>query len=541
MPLSPLEGDQDNGLRKLSEHTDPVEKILLAMLANESLCVVVHAAEAARVKFLDRLLPALRLDRFHIVRATSLGGTPLDLRCLMDQVVGPDCQAGTDRAEQFFTALMTPEPGETRLAVIIDDAHLLTDQTLRYLGLIASVSNVTPMPLQFLLVGTQQLWTRLPVAGCLAADKVSTSISLADEDAAPGPDAKHLAGPAVLPTATPAPVQYAAPKAALEHPVSALFSERTTPAEWPLASARSGMPASAGNRRKRSKAGRLAWAACAGVILFGSGLVAIQFRDQLLDRYGMMRHAAIQYVARWVGRSAPSRAGDAPRSAPPVAGAAAPAIADPTTPADLSDTANPASAQATARPSAPDPAAVPAVPISPTENDSGVNAGISDAPDNSEPPAPTALSETADPKLPESVVASPAATEEPPEPAVKPQAGTQSAVEPVATSGPEIPRAVAQPLSPAVVAALLTRGNALLASGDVGAARLLFERAAGSNSAAAAVAMGMTYDPRTLAQIGARGIAPNPQTAIAWYRRASDLGSAEGERLLTQIMERTGN
>ena len=79
------------------------------------------------------------------------------------------------------------------------------------------------------------------------------------------------------------------------------------------------------------------------------------------------------------------------------------------------------------------------------------------------------------------------------------------------------------------------------ASGDVGAARLLYERAAASNSGAAAVAMGMTYDPRFLAQIGAQGIAPNPQTAIVWYWRASDLGSAEGARLLTQLMERTGN
>ena len=75
------------------------------MLANESLCVVVHATEAARVKFLDRLTPALHLDHFHVVRATSLGGSPLDLSCLMDQVIGPDCQNGTDRAEQFFTAL----------------------------------------------------------------------------------------------------------------------------------------------------------------------------------------------------------------------------------------------------------------------------------------------------------------------------------------------------------------------------------------------------------------------------------------------------
>lgn len=85
------------------------------------------------------------------------------------------------------------------------------------------------------------------------------------------------------------------------------------------------------------------------------------------------------------------------------------------------------------------------------------------------------------------------------------------------------------------MAILLARGNELLATGDIAAARLMYERAAGSGSGQAAIYLGMTYDPRFLVRIGAQGIAPDPQRASFWYRRASDLGSAEGAQLLSQL------
>jgi TPR repeat protein len=112
---------------------------------------------------------------------------------------------------------------------------------------------------------------------------------------------------------------------------------------------------------------------------------------------------------------------------------------------------------------------------------------------------------------------------------------------PEQVAAPAVGAAVPQPLAPGVVATLVARGNALLATGDIAAARLMYARAAGSDSGEAAAAMGMTYDPRFLAQIGAKGIAPDPRQALVWYRRASDLGSADGARLLTQLQTASGN
>jgi TPR repeat protein len=77
---------------------------------------------------------------------------------------------------------------------------------------------------------------------------------------------------------------------------------------------------------------------------------------------------------------------------------------------------------------------------------------------------------------------------------------------------------------------MLRRGEALLEIGDVSGARRFFERAAQSGSAAAALAMGATFDPLHLAAIGARGIPPERATALRWYRRALALGAPEAQR-----------
>ena len=86
-------------------------------------------------------------------------------------------------------------------------------------------------------------------------------------------------------------------------------------------------------------------------------------------------------------------------------------------------------------------------------------------------------------------------------------------------------------LPPAMVAALLRRGEAMLAEGDISAARLLFERAARGGSGAAALALGRSHDPRFLAALGVRGLRADPEAAARWYEHASALGEAEATRL----------
>ncbi|NKE44959.1 hypothetical protein HB662_09225 [Roseomonas frigidaquae] len=80
-------------------------------------------------------------------------------------------------------------------------------------------------------------------------------------------------------------------------------------------------------------------------------------------------------------------------------------------------------------------------------------------------------------------------------------------------------------LAPAIVALLIARGDEMLARGDISAARLLYTRAASAGSAAAATAMGRSFDPAVLGELGARGIRPDPEQAAYWYRRATELGA----------------
>lgn len=89
------------------------------------------------------------------------------------------------------------------------------------------------------------------------------------------------------------------------------------------------------------------------------------------------------------------------------------------------------------------------------------------------------------------------------------------------------PAARRPPADPAALAALLRRGDALLALGDVSGARRFYERAAEAGSAAGARALGRTHDPAVLAELGVRGIRPDPEAAADWYRRAESLAAQE--------------
>lgn len=103
-----------------------------------------------------------------------------------------------------------------------------------------------------------------------------------------------------------------------------------------------------------------------------------------------------------------------------------------------------------------------------------------------------------------------------------------------------IENAAAVTLAPIPVAAspssdrltkFLARGAGMVAAGDIGAARLLFERAAAAGSGQAAVELGKTYDPVFLTRINAVGIQADPATADIWYRHAIALGDAKASGL----------
>jgi type II secretory pathway predicted ATPase ExeA len=121
----------------------------------------------------------------------------------------------------------------------------------------------------------------------------------------------------------------------------------------------------------------------------------------------------------------------------------------------------------------------------------------------------------------------------PPSAAATPPAASVAKLE--ADPAPLPPRPADKPPSGAA-AALVRRGEALLASGDIISARQFFARAAETGDAAAACGLGKSYDPLVLRQVGTRGVAGDPAKAVNWYRRAAHGGSNEAAARLARLL-----
>ena len=90
-------------------------------------------------------------------------------------------------------------------------------------------------------------------------------------------------------------------------------------------------------------------------------------------------------------------------------------------------------------------------------------------------------------------------------------------------------------LDPDAIASLLKRADALIASGDIAAARLVLRRAADAGDAQAAMALAETYDPAHLKKLGVHGFAPDPEMARNWYEKAKAFGSAEAPQRIETL------
>ena len=83
---------------------------------------------------------------------------------------------------------------------------------------------------------------------------------------------------------------------------------------------------------------------------------------------------------------------------------------------------------------------------------------------------------------------------------------------------------LAQTAADQPAAGLVARGDALLALGDVSAARLFYELALDQGDLRAATAVAQTYDPVYLKDQGVLGMPGNPDMASSYYRRAIEAG-----------------
>jgi hypothetical protein len=84
--------------------------------------------------------------------------------------------------------------------------------------------------------------------------------------------------------------------------------------------------------------------------------------------------------------------------------------------------------------------------------------------------------------------------------------------------------------------ALINRGDALMASGDLTSARQFYERAADAGDGRAALRMGETYDPTFLTQSRLSATRGNALTAAQWYLRAVKLGETDGAILFKAVV-----
>ena len=109
---------------------------------------------------------------------------------------------------------------------------------------------------------------------------------------------------------------------------------------------------------------------------------------------------------------------------------------------------------------------------------------------------------------------------------------------PVAAPAPPPPAAAVVPLHRIAadeVAASLKRAGALIASGDIAAARLVLQRIADDGDAQAAVTLAETYDPAILERLGVHGTVPDVAMARRWYEAAQKYGSTEAAQRLAVL------
>ncbi len=494
--------------------------------------VAVHAARSARSGFVDWLLPALRQDRIRSVLVSGPDEAEISLAALMDQVVGSVCANQVERLERCHAVLTTLAPGETRIALVIEDAHRLSDQCFRYLELVTSITRSSGTPLLILLVGDPAIWDRLPQTGALAAENVACCLSLGD------------------PTG-------------LDEPEAADASAEPDEGASTVVEVASMVPALILPERARPKRRWIGWAACAGSFAVAGGLAATLYPDgPLMARFlpprVMMTEASpvtdspmLMTIASPVAIVPRAGEMDVPHEDAAVVGGAPPGGVPEPVPAQDTPVAE---AQPSADVAVPVPVTAPvvvAVPVTaPVAVVVPVRAPVAvDAPVRAPQPADGAMS-AADAAAMAANIASPAGTAVAAAVAMGldvPPADSAAAVvtpAPVAVT-PPVPVAVPAPVDPApvptgIMAVLIGRGDSLLAIGDVTAARLMYRRAADAQSVAGIVAMGMTFDPKVLAEIGVQGLGADRQQAAMWYQRAAGLGSLEAVRLLRHLRDEGG-
>jgi hypothetical protein len=92
-------------------------------------------------------------------------------------------------------------------------------------------------------------------------------------------------------------------------------------------------------------------------------------------------------------------------------------------------------------------------------------------------------------------------------------------------------------IDPKEAALLSKRAEAMMANGDLPAARLILRRLAEANDARAAYDLARTYDPTFLAASGEIGVKPDLAKARTWYELARGLGHRDASQRLQALAQ----
>lgn len=454
--------------------------------------------------------------------ATALAAPLGQVRTI--RVEKPD-QLSDEQAAQLERIALDPAAGGPHTVLVIDDAHVAPPGLLRCLTRLAEIGRLKPGSAQVLLVGRPELWNRLEVwefAPLVERIAVRPVLQPMTDDDARGLISHLLDQPRkIFGQTLTADAEREVLRLADGKPgrIGAIVRSTLTlgdvPARPPISigmirsatamldGQQQGQP---GKRRNRLFLPALAPIAAAALVIG----VVLAGPDRLLDRASSI---ASDLTRKITSSRAPTPV-ETPAPAPPQVIPAAPAQSTSTPQQTAPAVAPPLAVQgdadrltAQSRPPPPMPApaetpeqpvtASPAPPPSPVDQPREPNS----AQDRVETSAPTAAAVT------------------PPSPTPP----TPSAAAPIAVPGPAPGNALSPP-TPAAVAALLRRGDEVLAMGDIATARRFYERTIPAGSALGARGIARTYDP---ALIGRTNPAADPEAAAAWYKTAAELDSAE--------------
>jgi hypothetical protein len=150
--------------------------------------------------------------------------------------------------------------------------------------------------------------------------------------------------------------------------------------------------------------------------------------------------------------------------------------------------------------------------------------------------APTALAPVQSPAPAPVQIPAPAPVQSAAPPAT-PQKQNDRVQAPPASAPADAQKDVARTLDHKEIATLLDQAETLVHTGDLSGARVLLQRAAEAGSADAALELAGTFDAKVLRELGAIGIAPDPDRARKWYERAAALGSDAAARKLAAFAQ----